>query len=53
MQLQQDRDILHWKVDIQAVKNRCDELHISHIRRPVSVHTRISTCSHVRVIVQR
>ena len=34
--LQQDKDIDYWGIDFQAVVNRCKELGIQHMRRPVS-----------------
>ncbi|BAF28993.2 Os12g0112500 [Oryza sativa Japonica Group] len=33
--LQQDKDIEYWGIDFQTVVNRCKELGIKHIRRPV------------------
>ena len=35
--LQQDKDIEYWGIDFQSIFNRCTELGIQHIRRPVSI----------------
>lgn len=35
--LQQDKDIEYWGIDFQSIVNRCKELGIQHIRRPVSL----------------
>lgn len=36
LNLQQDRDVDYWGIDLQSIINRCTELGIHHIRRPVS-----------------
>ena len=35
--LQQDKDIEYWGIDFPAIRSRCKELGIQHIRRPVSL----------------
>jgi len=36
LNLQQDKDVEYWGVDLQSIIRRCRELEISHTRRPVS-----------------
>lgn len=36
LNLQQDKDIEYWGIDLQAVVNRCQRNGIRHMRRPVS-----------------
>lgn len=36
LNLQQDKDVEYWGVDLQSIINRCKEIGIRHMRRPVS-----------------
>lgn len=36
LNLQQDKDIEFWGIDLQSIVRRCSELGIHHMRRPVS-----------------
>lgn len=40
LNLQQDRDIEYWGIDFAAILERCQELGIQHVRRPVSTFSR-------------
>lgn len=35
LNLQQDKDIEYWGIDLQSIIKRCQELEILHMRRPV------------------
>lgn len=36
LNLQQDKDVDYWGIDLQSIINRCKEIGIRHMRRPVS-----------------
>lgn len=36
LNLQQDKDVEYWGIDLQSIIRRCRELEIRHMRRPVS-----------------
>ena len=36
LNLQQDKDVEYWGIDLQSIIQRCQELGIRHMRRPVS-----------------
>lgn len=36
LNLQQDKDIEYWDIDLQSIKERCKKLGVLHMRRPVS-----------------
>ena len=36
LNLQQDKDVEYWGIDLQSIIKRCQELGIRHMRRPVS-----------------
>ena len=36
LNLQQDKDVEYWGIDLQSIINRCKEVGIRHMRRPVS-----------------
>lgn len=36
LNLQQDKDVEYWGIDLQSIINRCKEVGIYHMRRPVS-----------------
>jgi len=36
LNLQQDKDVDYWGIDLQSIIRRCHELEIGHMRRPVS-----------------
>lgn len=38
LNLQQDKDVEYWGIDLQSVIERCKELGIHHMRQPVSTH---------------
>lgn len=38
LNLQQDKDIEYWGIDLESVVTRCKELGIRHMRRPVRTH---------------
>lgn len=40
LNLQQDKDIEFWGIDLQSIVTRCSELGIHHMRRPVSKSSR-------------
>lgn len=35
LNLQQDKDIEYWNIDFDSILNRCEEIGICHMRRPV------------------
>lgn len=35
LNLQQDKDVEYWEVDLPSIIKRCKELEIRHMRRPV------------------
>lgn len=37
LNLQQDSDVAYWGVDLQSIIERCKEIGIRHMRRPVSL----------------
>lgn len=36
LNLQQDKDVEYWGIDLQSIIKRCREVGIRHMRRPVS-----------------
>lgn len=42
--LQQDKDIEYWGINFQDILNRCKEIGIHHMRRPVSYHPPFHPC---------
>lgn len=43
LNLQQDKDVEYWGIDLQSIIKRCKELGIRHMRRPVSKTSSIVT----------
>lgn len=37
LNLQQDKDVEYWGIDLKSIIRRCHELGIGHMRRPVSI----------------
>lgn len=44
LNLQQDKDIEYWGIDLESIVKRCKELGIRHMRRPVRNISCITTC---------
>lgn len=36
LNLQQDKDIEYWGINLRSIKDRCKQLGVLHMRRPVS-----------------
>lgn len=48
LNLQQDKDIEYWGIDLQSVVDRCQQIGIRHMRRPVSSSSSTSSlCKHI------
>lgn len=44
LNLQQDKDVEYWGIDLPSIVKRCKELGIHHMRRPVSNYLLFACC---------
>lgn len=44
LNLQQDKDVEYWGIDLQSIIERCKEIGIHHMRQPVSTYVLITPC---------
>lgn len=44
LNLQQDKDVEYWGIDLPSIVKRCKELGIHHMRRPVSNYLPFAYC---------